>query len=76
MAQNKTVVLVDDLDGSEDSGVKKRKFGLDGVSYEIDLGDDNYARLRDIFADYIEAGRRVPRKRKVARNKPKRELSF
>ena len=66
MSQNKTVILVDDLDGSEVDGVKKRKFALDGVSYEIDLNDDNYTMLCDIFAPYKEAARRVPRRRNGA----------
>jgi len=35
------------------------QFGLDGVTYEIDLSDDNAAALRDELARYIGAGRRV-----------------
>ena len=51
------VVLEDDLDGSEaDESVK---FGLDGVSYEIDLSAKNAKKLRDALAPYVEAARRV-----------------
>jgi hypothetical protein len=34
-------------------------FAIDGVSYEIDLNEDNAGRLRDAFADVIASGRRV-----------------
>lgn len=75
MSQEKTVVLVDDLDSTIEEGVKKRKFALDGVTYEIDLGNENYERLCEVFVPLIENGRRVPRKRantsvsKLARTK-------
>lgn len=43
------------------------QFGLDGVTYEIDLSDDNAAALRDELARFIGAGRRVgDRKVRVA----------
>lgn len=61
MSRLETVLLVDDLDKSD--GATKRKFALDGVSYDIDLNDDNYEQLKEIFAKYIANGRRVPRKR-------------
>ena len=44
MAQKVEVEVVDDLDGSEPAGTVS--FALDGRSYEIDLSDDNAARLR------------------------------
>lgn len=34
-------------------------FALDGVSYEIDLSDENAKALRDEFARYIDAGQRT-----------------
>ena len=56
MAQVSRVRLVDDLDGSEaDESVE---FTLDGMSLEIDLSKDNAAKLRDILAPYVAAGRR------------------
>jgi hypothetical protein len=36
-------------------------FGLDGVSYEIDLGQPNRARLAGALDPFITAGRRVGR---------------
>jgi len=37
-------------------------FGLDGVSYEIDLGQPNPARLSGALAPFIAAGRHVGRR--------------
>ena len=45
MAQKVNIVLVDDLDGTE--ATETVTFGLDGVSYEIDLSAANATRLRD-----------------------------
>src|SRR3954451_4623497 len=60
MAQVSRVRLVDDLDGSEaDESVE---FTLDGMSLEIDLSKDNAAKLRDILAPYVAAGRRGDRR--------------
>ncbi len=51
-------VLVDDLDGSSGSTVSPVKFGLDGVDYTIDLSSKNAAKLRKLYATYIDAGRK------------------
>jgi hypothetical protein len=59
-----SVVITDDLDGSP--GGETVSFGLDGVSYEIDLGQPNRARLAGAFAPFIAAGRRVSRGRRRA----------
>lgn len=56
MAQKVDVRFIDDLDGSEAAGTVL--FGLDGRSYEIDLSEDNAARLRDALASYVAAARR------------------
>jgi len=57
MAQKVHVLLVDDLDGGDaDETVR---FGLDGVSYEIDLSAANAQKLRDAFAAYVSEARRV-----------------
>ena len=51
MAQKVHVLLVDDLDGGDaDETVP---FGLDGVSYEIDLSAANAQKLRDALAAYV-----------------------
>jgi hypothetical protein len=59
MAQKVLVQLVDDLDGTSSQDVTTVLFGLDGVSYEIDLSDTNAERLRDSLAEYVDAARRV-----------------
>jgi Lsr2 protein len=41
MAQHTIVQLVDDLDGTNSDTVHTVEFGLDGVTYEIDLNDDH-----------------------------------
>ncbi|MEV4147200.1 Lsr2 family protein [Amycolatopsis sp. NPDC049691] len=57
MAQKVLVEILDDIDGS--TAAQTVQFGLDGVTYEIDLSDDNAAALRDELARYIAAGRRI-----------------
>lgn len=67
MAQKVNIVLVDDLDGSD--ATETVSFGLDGTSYEIDLNDDNAAKLRDLLAGYVGHARKVgaaPRRRRGA----------
>ena len=49
MAQRVQVILVDDVNGGEAS--ETVEFALDGVSYEIDLNDENAAKLRDEIKD-------------------------
>lgn len=61
MAQRVQVVLEDDIDGG--TAAETVTFGLDGVTYEIDLNDDNVAAMRDAFAPYVSAGRRVAGRR-------------
>ena len=77
MAQQTTVRFVDDLDGSDASGTFD--FSLDGRNYQIDLSDENVAKLRDALAPYVGAARkaggrargRAPRQTAVAQ-KPAR----
>jgi len=57
MAQRVHVILEDDIDGGE--ATETVTFGLDGVSYEIDLNAANAAKLRDAFAVYVGHGRRL-----------------
>lgn len=59
MTKNVSVVIVDDIDGSP--GAETVTFGMDGVSYEIDLGPPNRARLAGVLAPFIAAGRRAGR---------------
>jgi hypothetical protein len=65
MAQRTVVTLIDDLDDSEaDQTVE---FGLDGVTYEIDLSEKNASGLRDALADYVAHARRTAGRRGGAR---------
>jgi hypothetical protein len=59
MAQKVLVQYVDDLDGAPGEDVSTVSFALDGVSYEIDLREENAARLRDSLAEFVESARRV-----------------
>jgi hypothetical protein len=59
MAQQVLVQLIDDLDGSASDDVTTVQFGLDGVTYEIDLSDSNADHLRDLLADYVGSARRT-----------------
>ncbi|RRO17262.1 Lsr2 family protein [Saccharopolyspora rhizosphaerae] len=62
MAQKVTVTLVDDLDGGQaDETVE---FGLDGVSYQIDLSSDNAEDLREALANYVSNARRAGGRKK------------
>lgn len=62
MAQKVTVQLVDDLDGS--TAEETVEFGLDGVSYQIDLSSGNAEKIRDLLADYVAHARRSGRGRR------------
>ncbi len=57
MAQKVQVILVDDVDGGEaDETVS---FALDGVSYEIDVSQENAQALREALAPWVGHARRV-----------------
>ena len=57
VAQRTQVLLVDDVDGVEaDETVT---FGLDGVSYEIDLTADNASELRSALSRYVDVARKA-----------------
>ena len=57
MAQQTTVVLTDDLDGSK--AVETVSFALDGAHYEIDLNAKNAKNLRKSFGEVIAVARKV-----------------
>jgi Lsr2 len=62
MARSIETRLVDDLDGSDaDETVT---FSFEGREYEIDLSDDNAARLRNALAVFVAAARRAERGRR------------
>ena len=47
MAQQTTVILTDDIDGTK--AVETVSFGLDAKQYEIDLGSKNAKNLRKVI---------------------------
>lgn len=59
MAQKVLVQLVDDLDGTSSNDIATVTFGLDGVSYEIDLNEGNATNLRDHLSEFIASARRT-----------------
>ncbi len=57
MATKTEVRLVDDLTGeAADTTVK---FSLDGTNYELDLSDKNANEMRETFAKFVSAARKV-----------------
>ena len=57
MAQKVQVLLVDDIDGSEAN--ETVSFGLDGMSYEIDLSSGNAGALRTELTQYVDHARKA-----------------
>ncbi|MGH3922601.1 MAG: histone-like nucleoid-structuring protein Lsr2 [Pseudonocardiaceae bacterium] len=67
MAQKTVVTMVDDLTGEEAENIGTVEFALDGVSYELDLSDENATKLRNALAQYTGAGRRTGGRRRAGR---------
>ncbi|AKT51176.1 histone-like nucleoid-structuring protein Lsr2 [Arsenicicoccus sp. oral taxon 190] len=65
MAQRIQVILEDDIDGG--AAAETVSFALDGVSYEIDLSEDNAAKLRDDLASWVGHARRSGGRRTTGR---------
>ncbi len=69
MAKQVITILADDLDGSEAD--RTIEFGLDGVTYTIDLSEKNAGKLRKALDPYLavaaRAGRSAGQPRGVAR---------
>lgn len=59
MAQKVLIQMVDDLDGTASANVAKVEFGLDGVTYEVDLKPGNAERMRELLGEYISHARRT-----------------
>lgn len=67
MSSRIQIELIDDIDGS--AADETVTFGLDGVSYEIDLSDAHAAALRGALAEWSGPARRLggrPRRRSAA----------
>jgi hypothetical protein len=59
MAQKVLVQLIDDLDGNPTEDGQTISFALDGVTYEIDLREENATKLRDTLADFVASARKT-----------------
>jgi hypothetical protein len=51
------VELIDDMTGG--TADETVSFGIDGITYDIDLSANNAGILRDIVADYVSHGRKT-----------------
>ncbi|WP_078322476.1 histone-like nucleoid-structuring protein Lsr2 [Mycobacteroides chelonae] len=67
MATKVTVTLVDDVDG-EAAADESVEFGIDGLSYEIDLSSKNAEKLRKQLSTWVEHARRVSGPRSPGRS--------
>jgi hypothetical protein len=59
MAKQVITLLTDDLDGGEAD--RTVEFGLDGVTYTIDLSEKNAGKLRKALDPYLSVATRVGR---------------
>lgn len=57
MARKTVIELVDDING--EAADQTITFALDGVSYEIDLSEENAAKLRDDIGGWTARARRT-----------------
>lgn len=64
MARKTIVTLVDDLTGEEAQDISTVEFAVDGTTYELDLTNDNSAKLRDALSPYVKAGRKIGGRRR------------
>lgn len=63
MAKKVTVTLIDDFDG-QGAADETVEFGVDGVTYEIDLSTKNAAKLREDVNRWTGNARRVSGRRR------------
>ncbi|MEX5261467.1 Lsr2 family protein [Kocuria sp. CPCC 205263] len=68
MAQTVQIILEDDLDGGP--AEETVRFGLDGAQYEIDLSEENAAKLRDAVRPFIAKARRAQSKQAPKQARP------
>jgi hypothetical protein len=68
VAQRTTVVVTDDLDGSE--GADTVTFAFEGTEYEVDLSKSNAKKLKKALDPYISAARKTGGRRSSGRRSP------
>jgi nucleoid-associated protein Lsr2 len=59
MAQTTIVTLVDDLTGEVAENISTVEFALDGRTYELDLSEENSAKLHDALSQYVNVARKI-----------------
>jgi hypothetical protein len=64
MAQKTIVTLVDDLTGEVAENISTVEFALDGKTYELDLTENNSAKLHDALSQYVNAARKLGGRRR------------
>ena len=64
MARKIIVTLVDDLTGEAAENISTVEFALDGRAYELDLTDENSAKLHDALAPYVTTARKLGGRRR------------
>jgi hypothetical protein len=64
MAQKTIVTLVDDLTGEAAENISTVEFALDGRAYQLDLTEENSAKLHDALAQYVNAARKIGGRRR------------
>jgi nucleoid-associated protein Lsr2 len=64
MAQKTIVTLVDDLTGEVAENIRTVEFALDGRAYELDLTEENSAKLHDALSQYVNAARKLGGRRR------------
>lgn len=72
MIRSTTINLADDLDGSI-VDVNTVRFSYQGTDYEIDLSSDNTDSLEFALEPYINAARKVTRRRRKGQPRTDRE---
>ncbi|ROR73224.1 histone-like nucleoid-structuring protein Lsr2 [Bogoriella caseilytica] len=65
MAQKVQIQLIDDVDGTP--AVETITFGLDGVSYEIDVNEKHAGELREALSTWVGHARRSGGRRTTGR---------
>ena len=65
VAQRTTVIVTDDLDGSE--GADTVTFAFEGIEYQVDLSESNAKKLKKALDPYISAARKTGGRRSSGR---------
>ncbi|OPC76829.1 hypothetical protein B4N89_46000 [Embleya scabrispora] len=71
MARRVITEFVDDIDGKTGAGVQTHTFALDGVHYEIDLGEDTFQTLLDRLGPYFGAARKIGSRSHASGKRPR-----